>query len=234
MKKLVLILEWLLFGHIIILPLGQTLCYCFGYTFELVSYPIFAIITTVIAAITVVLCAAAKEPFNNKILEVLFALSAPLSFINAGFYIFNYSKVWIVVIMLICVGCCVYLTLVHGKPLILNIIALVLSALMVVPIAFFSFIALLFGDFGLNTVVKSVESPNKVYYAEVIDSDQGALGGNTFVDVYENKGVNAFIFKVFKDSKRVYDGDWGEAARINIYWKDDDCLVINDAEYVVD
>ena len=104
---------------------------------------------------------------------------------------------------------------------------------MILPIGFFGFIALIFGNFGQNTVVQSVESPNGIYYAEVIDSDQGALGGDTLVDVYENKGIDTLIFKISKEPQRIYHGDWGEFYDMELYWKDDYCLVINSVEYTI-
>jgi hypothetical protein len=105
---------------------------------------------------------------------------------------------------------------------------------MVLPIWFLSFIALIFGNFGQNTVVQAVESPNGKYCALVIDSNQGALGGDTLVDVYENSGFNAILFEIKKKPQRVYFGDWGEFEDIQIYWKDNNCLVINSVEYDID
>ncbi len=105
---------------------------------------------------------------------------------------------------------------------------------MVLPIGYFSFIALIFFNIGQNTVVKTVESPSGKYYAQVIDSDQGALGGDTFVDVYEKSRINAVILKVEKVPQRVYTGDWGEFENMQIYWKDDGCLVINSNEYEIE
>lgn len=64
---------------------------------------------------------------------------------------------------------------------------------------FFDFIALIFGNIGQNTVVQTVESPSGKYYAQVIDSDQGALGGDTLVDVYEKSKINAILFKIEKE-----------------------------------
>ena len=98
---------------------------------------------------------------------------------------------------------------------------------------FISFIFLTFGNIGQNTVVQTIESPNGEYYAQVIDSDQGALGGDTLVDVYQKSGINAFLFKIEKKPQRVYWGDWGEFENMQIYWKDDNRLVINSVEYEI-
>ena len=105
---------------------------------------------------------------------------------------------------------------------------------MLLPIGFLSFIALAFGDLGENIVVQTVESPNGTYYAEVINSDQGALGGDTLVDVTENKKFDALIFTISKKSKRVYHGEWGEFEDMEIYWKNENCLVINSVEYMIE
>ena len=104
---------------------------------------------------------------------------------------------------------------------------------MVLPIGFISFIFLIFGNIGQNTVVQTVESPSGKYYAQVIDSDLGALGGDTLVDVYEKSGINAILFKIEKKPQRVYFGEWGEFNNMQIYWKDDECLIINSTEYKI-
>ncbi len=84
-----------------------------------------------------------------------------------------------------------------------------------------------------TAVIKTVESPGGIYCAEVISVDKGALGGNTCVDVYENKGINAEIIKLLQKPQRVYCGRWGEFEDMEIYWKNDKCLVINSVEYVM-
>ena len=86
---------------------------------------------------------------------------------------------------------------------------------------------------GQNTVVQIVESPSGKYYAQVIDSDQGALGGDTLVDVDEKSGINVILFKIEKKPQRVYSGDWGECNDMQIDWKDDDCLIIHSTEYQI-
>lgn len=115
----------------------------------------------------------------------------------------------------------------------LKVISLLLTALLISPVGFLGFIALVFGGIGKNTVIQSVPSPNGTYYAELIDSDQGALGGDTLVDVHHSKRINALLFQIEKKPQRVYHGEWGEFEDMEIYWKDDNCLVINSKEYDV-
>lgn len=231
MKKTVSILGVILFVLISLLPIGTLLCTCLDYTFELVNYTAFAVITALGAIITATISIIYKKLINNRFCAILFSLIAPLSFMNSVFYLFECSTVLVILCMLICISSCCYLCIEHGKPLVLKITCIGLSGLMILPICFFTFITLLFGNFGQNTIMKSVISPNGTYYAEVIDSDQGGLGGATFVDVYDNKGFNTCIFKISKPTQRVYSGEWGE--KINIYWKDNNCLLINSVEYII-
>lgn len=234
MKKIISILAYVLLAFIVFLPITMMLFSCLGYTFKLTSYSLFAIITALIAVSTVALSVKAKEFIQNSAVPVLLALSAPLSLINAVFYILECGTTSVIVSMLICICCCCYLTVKHGKPLVFKITCLVLSALMLLPVGFLSFLALAFGNLGENLVVQTAESPNGAYYAEVINSDQGALGGDTLVDVYENKEIDVLIFKISKKSQRVYHGEWGEFENMTIYWKNENCLVIDSVEYVIE
>ena len=224
----------LLFVLTILYPAGIIITACFGYSFELISVSAFAIAIAALSVCTVVLDLICKNTIENNTIRILLAIITPFSLINAAFYIFECSQIWVIASVLLSAVCCCYLTVKYGKPVALKIVALVLSALMILPICFFSFIALIFGDIGQNTVVQTVESPNREYYAQVIDSDQGALGGDTLVDVYKKSGVNLILFKIEKKPQRVYFGDWGEFNNMKIHWKDNNCLVINSVEYEIE
>ena len=232
MKKAISGFIWLLFVLTILYPAGSLIAACFGYTFELISVSAFAIAIAALSVCTVVLDLICKNTLDNNTIRILLAIITPFSLINAVFYIFECSQIWVIASVLLSAGCCCYLT-VKYEPLALKVVVLVLSALMILPICFFSFIALIFGNFGQNTVVQTVESPSGKYYAQVIDSDQGALGGDTHVDVYQDCGINALVFKIEKKPQRVYFGEWGEFNNMQIHWKDDNCLVINSVEYEI-
>ena len=225
---------FLLFVLTILYPVGVTITACLGYSFELISVSAFAIATAALSGCIVVLDLICKNTLENNTIGILLAIIATLSLINAAFYVFKCSQICVIVSVLLSAGCCCYLTVKYGKPLTLKVVTLVLSALMILPICFFSFIALIFGNIGQNTVVQTVESPSGKYYAQVIDSDQGALGGDTLVDVYKKSGINLILFKIENKPQRVYFGDWGEFENMQIHWKDDNCLVINSVEYEIE
>ncbi len=234
MKKSISILMCLLFVLAILYPAGAIITACFGYSFELIGVSAFAIVIAAISVCIVVLDLICKNTLENNTIRIFLAIITPFSLINAVFYIFECSQIWVIASVLLSAGCCCYLTVKYGKPLALKVVALVLSALMILPIGFFSFIALIFGNIGQNTVVQTVESPSGKYYAQVIDSDQGALGGDTLVDVYQDCGINALVFTIEKKPQRVYWGEWGEFNNMQIHWKDDNCLVINSVEYEIE
>lgn len=234
MKKAISVLICLLFVLTILYPAGTLIAAGFGYSFALIHVSAFAIAIAVLSTCSLILGLVIKNTLDNKMIQFLSAIITPLSLINAVFYILVCPQIWMIASVFFSVGCCCYLTVKYGKPFALKTVALVLSALMVLPIGFFSFIALIFGGIVQNTVVQSVDSPSGEYYVQVIDSDQGALGGDTFVDVYKKSGINGILFKIEKKLQRVYSGEWGEFENIQIYWKDDGCLMINSVEYEVE
>ncbi len=232
-RKAISILIILLFVLTILYPAGVIATACFGYRFALISISAFSVALAVLSVCIVVLNLVFKEPPESKTIPILMAIMPPLSLINAAFYIFACPQGWVVANVFVSAVCCCFLAVKYGRPLLPMIVALVLSALMIVPLGFISFILSIFGSIGQNTVVQTVESPSGKYYAQVIDSDQGALGGDTLVDVYKKSGINAILFKIEKKPQRVYFGEWGEYETMQIYWKDDRCLVINSVEYII-
>ena len=91
-----------------------------------------------------------------------------------------------------------------------------------------------FGNFGQNTVVDRIYSPEKTFYAEIIDSNQGALGGNTVVNVYKNSRLNLLVLTISKTPQRVYIGEWKEYESMQAEWKNESCLLINSEEFNIE
>ena len=46
--------------------------------------------------------------------------------------------------------------------------------------------------------------------------------------------LDLFIFRITKNPQRIYRGDWGEFEDMEIFWKDENCLVIDSVEYSVE
>ena len=140
----------------------------------------------------------------------------------------------VAICVLISAVCCFFIVLRNIISTVNKIIVSVLFALMTAFVIFFAFMMLTFGSIGQNTVIKNIESPNGNFYAQVIDSDQGAFGGDTLVNVYEKRGIDTFIFRLKDKPQRVYLGEWREYESMHISWKDDKCLVINSVEYEIE
>ena len=89
-----------------------------------------------------------------------------------------------------------------------------------------------FKDFSSNTLIKSEMSPNSIYLAEIIYNNQGALGGNTLVNVtHQKRDINLLIGKLKKDPKLIYRGKWGEFETMALRWETDEILYINGNKY---
>ncbi len=102
------------------------------------------------------------------------------------------------------------------------------------PLLAVSFPVVLFGNFGVNTVVDRIYSPNETYYAEIVDSDQGALGGDTVVYAHKNSRLNLLVLTISKTPQRVYLGEWKEYETMKIEWKNEQCLLIDSKEYLIE
>ena len=211
----------------LVYPMGSLATSLFGYSFDMIAVPQFTAIIGVLSVVVVILDLFFRDYLKSTFLQVVFSISTPLSLVGSLFLIGNFPKIEVIIGALVCSICSCYLTVKHGNSLALRIETLILFSIIIAIILFFSYVAYIFGNFGLNTAVQKVESPSGNYYAEVIDSDQGALGGATFVEVYDNRGIELFFLKIRKRPKRVYTGYWGEFENMDIYWKDDTCLVIN-------
>lgn len=87
-------------------------------------------------------------------------------------------------------------------------------------------------DFVKVDVYKRINSPQNKYCAEVVISDYGAMGGNTSVQVknYNEFDADLFFLKIEEKPKRVYLTQWDGWKNMEIYWKNENCLVIDGKE----
>lgn len=231
MKKAQAVLVCLLFLLTLLYPMGLFIANRFDYRFELISISGFAIVIEIISVCAVVLAIRYKTEMDSKTARILSAIITPFSLINAMIYIVKGFDFLTVQGVFVSLGCCFYLAYKYGRPIFLRIISWTLAVIMIFPLYYVCFFAFIFHDFGSITVVQSVESPDGKYQAEIIDSDQGALGGNTEVVVRERIVINAIVFRIEKQPKTVYFGRWGEFKNMEMHWKDSDTLIINSKEY---
>lgn len=106
-------------------------------------------------------------------------------------------------------------------------ILLTLLLLLVIPVWF------LVGTIGSRETVRNLDSPDGRYTASVISIDQGALGGDTLVEVTDRKkSVNILIGR-FTYATEVYRGDWGDWEDMDLSWEDTGTLTINGTNFSV-
>ena len=88
---------------------------------------------------------------------------------------------------------------------------------------------------GHRDIVDTVYSPNGRYRAELIDVDEGALGGDTLVLVYDERGVLNFGFcGLQKKPQTAYMGPWGKFKDMDLEWESDTVLLIDGRAYDIE
>ena len=84
------------------------------------------------------------------------------------------------------------------------------------------------------TVMQSEMSPNFVYLAKIVESNSGAVGGATRVEVTRQKrDINLLIGKVQKNSITIYADELDVFSTMTLQWKTDEILYINEDEYII-
>ena len=214
------------------LPVCKAVCGLFGYEFSLFNYAVCSVIFAVISVAGVVYSFIIKEKITKKSDNIMLAFLPLFSVINWFVYLSKSSdKAIITVCMPICFVCTIIFAIKYIRPVILKIISTAIPSLALFPVVLLSFLFLL--PFSKNTVVKTIPSPEGSYYAEITDSDQGALGGDTLVHIHKTKKLNFLLFNITKTPERIYTGDWKEYETMQIHWKNEQCLVIDEIEYTI-
>ncbi len=234
MKKILPISFYSLFALTIFYPVCSLVADIFGYTFEVGSTSVYAVSLSIVSLCTVIFDICFKTPIQRKLIRILIAILPFAAFINATYFILFHRSILVAACLIVFVICCCILWAKHRKTVAGIIVASLLSAFAIWYFGILCFIGLTLGNIGQNTVVKTVDSPNGTQYAEVIDIDQGALGGDTLVVVRQKRKIDLILFIIEKEPQRVYLGRWGEFENMKVSWRDDHCLIINSVEYAVE
>ena len=240
MKRWNSILSWILLGMLLLVPGGVLICETVGYSFTL-KYPVihYWLIATVGLVLVVLRCCSKKAREYRKPILLLFA---PLSMVNALFTYDGSEAKWIGLAMILSILFCTMITLskvAFSKKMkpeekwIIGTGVIYFFLLVIVVTMVTTVFHVLFGDFGRVWIERTACSPSGNYYAQVVVDDQGALGGNTYVDVYEDKGMDTFYFTICDEPERIYRGDWSDHLNMDLAWESEEILVINSVEYPV-
>lgn len=233
MKKVGHILLWALVGFTVMLPGLPLVFACLGFTFQWHGLPVLISVLAGLAVGTVIYSVVVDFTAEPAAVRMLLCMLPVLSLVNMVYYAFQGCPLWTLGPGLINTGCCCFLAVKFGRSICAKVLPPVLTVLLIYPMIMVSIFCSLAANFTANTVVQTLESPDGKHYAQVIDSDQGALGGDTLVNVCTTARLNVFVFTIAKKPQRVYFGNWGEYENMKIHWQDDRHLVINSKIYEI-
>lgn len=175
------------------------------YDFEWISIPLKV---TSYALYLMIACAAIYCLYKTETKIIIYA-SAPI--LGALFFLSIGSPILQLPIIL------VLITIAARK---LDLFFKGISLLFYICIILISIFAAMLGDFGSETTLGNLPSPNGQYQLLVIDSDQGALGGNTFIEL---KQIYSGVIK--RQCRTLYIGPWGD--RPTVKWLDNETALVN-------
>lgn len=234
MKKAAHILPFLLFSIYLAIPAVSLVNLTTGYSIWIYSYHAYALLTAAISLAVAVNSFFVKDAALTKI-EALCILFMPLMpLINWICYIIPAGWKFTALCMPVCFICVLVYMLQSIKQVKRKVIVSLSCIIFFIPICFISLLDCLFSGFGIDRVVQVEYSPDREYKAEVVDSDQGALGGAVFVNVCNTEPViDLYFIKVSKKPHCVYSGEWGGYKGMELYWKDNHILSVNGSDYFV-
>lgn len=217
----------LMFALYAFVPACFLMALLFGYEAVLFHNLIASVLFALLSILFTDRLLRAETAAGSKPERLLFGLLPLLSIINWVLYLPGAESPWLIVSMLICLVCSLIVSSSFLKLMAIKFLNVLLSVLLVLPLSFIS----LFSSLGHTTVRETVTAPNGRYYIEVVDSDQGALGGDTLVNVHKGRKLNLLVLSFEKTPETVYVGNWKEPVYIS--WKNDSCLVVNGTEYSI-
>ena len=200
---------------------------CLGYSLIVLNENVWLILNVFIEIRLLVLFKVRKENTTKaaNVIAQLLPLISLMYIDTLGLIIDGVKDSLFALHAVICFLSCVIMSIMCENRLFVKIIGIVFNGIFLSRLLVG---LLVFGLIGENTVVRQVPSPNQAYTAVLINSDLGALGGDTLVDVEHNNLNFAGILKI---KERIYAGRWGEFETMTIAWKDDDTLLIDGRAY---
>ena len=219
---LILLLLTLLFPSICILAK------LLHYSFTAKNGIVYAIVTTALYYGIGFLLLCRKERRIGKTSSVFLSVSLLLNQINTLMFIFRADNQAAMLLMALWFVMTAILVAVYVKNTALTATFYTLSGILVLPI----FLFIMLSVFGARTVIAREVSPDMRYCAEVIDDDQGTLGGATILMVYRLDGsfsIGSFDFR--KSQTELRSCPWGEFESLS--WQDSEHLSMNGTIYEI-
>ena len=212
-------------------PLLCLLSYFFGYLVYLSFSVVYALWLAVIFMYSNYFIKKNEETEFSESARICAAFLPLITAVNLGVYVYKYKSVPIALVMGICL---IFAAVIAEKVLEGNkakVLSVVSSGFICLIVFVFSLLVVSISYFSAERLENFIVSPDRTYYAGVVNVDQGALGGDTVVYVHRSRGINLFLLSFNKIPQTVYIGEWGEYKTMQIEWKNENCLLINSEEY---
>ncbi len=118
----------------------------------------------------------------------------------------------------------------------IRILMAVLNALWLIPLLAIMVISLIFlaflGDFGVQEITQELYSPDSTYYAWVLRTDEGAMGGDTYVYVRNIKRDKNILIGTLKSRDiSIKYGNWSQV--YSLEWEDNETLLVDGERFYV-
>ena len=214
-------------------PLLCLISYLFGYSVYLGFSLVYSLWLVVIFMYANHFIKKNEEVQTSKSAIICAAFLPLITAVNLAVYVFRYESPAIALLMGICL---VFAAVIAEKVLKSNkgkVLSVISSGFICLVASVFSLFVVSSSYLFTRSLEKHIVSPDRTYYAEVVNVDQGALGGDTVVYVHRSRGINLFFLSFNKVPQKVYIGEWGEYKTMQIEWQDEKTIVIDGKEYVI-
>ncbi len=244
MKKLVTGLAWCLLVLLLLLPAGRLVCAALGCRLTLTKAWAYGLVLAGLSAGALFSAIVSRDrgsrARNEKVPDAsarpeptgprVFYFLLPAAVLNGVFLLLQDDSLILMLLILAIVFNCAVLNVMARRSRALRSVSLSLAGVFAVPLVVLGVLTVLFGGVAKDTIVQRLPSPDGSRYAEIIDNDQGGLGGNTYVEVCPRGLSGECGVRV---AKQVYCGRWGEFKDMELFWRDETCLEINGKEYPI-
>ena len=112
-----------------------------------------------------------------------------------------------------------------------NVAAGLCHIVLSLPALWICFFGILFWNFGVEYRSAPVPSPDGKYTAQVIVSDQGALGADTYIAVNHSMELHLGLFTLEPLPDRIYIPDHYEHTHVHLTWEDNTSVRIGNSVY---
>lgn len=227
MKKQTVLLSALLFLHGFA-PVGYGIARAIGWEFLIYSELPFFLGLTIITLTVTVRLKWSKHP------TALVVALYPVSIVNSVICLWITKSLMAIPCVAVFVICCGTLFRELAPVNIWRKLVSVLSVLLVLALIVLSAVVVFADGFGYIEVIQQIDSPEGTYTAQLIEVNEGALGGATLVKIWDNaRTVHLGPTCLTPAHQEAYRGDWGEFMDMTLSWQDDSTLLINERAYPI-